>query len=89
MGRIRDAAAQPLAVDLTSRDGFDPSLLHYWSEVRPRGEWTSVDVSPACTPSIVRRVPVDVVDSGPTPDPSLFPVCHLCAEVAAALGVAV
>lgn len=82
MGRIREAAAQPLAVDLRSRDGFDPSLLHWWSEVRPRGEWTTVDVSPACTPSIRRQVPVDLIDDREAlPDPSLFPVCPVCAEV--------
>lgn len=92
MGVIRDAAAQPVEVDLrpltigaSADTGFDPSLLHYWSQVEPSGEWPVVTVSPACSSWVKRRVPSDVVDS--SPDPSLFDVCPVCREVAEVLEV--
>jgi hypothetical protein len=86
MGAIRDAASRPLVVatdlDLTRR-GFDPSILHYWSQVGSNGEWPTMVVAPACTPSIRRTVPRDVAD-GPLPDPSEYTTCAVCTEVASA-----
>lgn len=84
MGVIREAASRPLVVatDLDlSRRGFDPAILHYWSQVGSNGEWPTMVVSPACTPSIKRTVPRDITD-GPLPDPSEYPTCAVCAEVA-------
>lgn len=88
MGAIRDAAARPLviATDLDlSRRGFDPSILHYWSQVGSSGEWPTMVVAPACTPTIRRTVPKDVAND-PTPDSSQYATCAVCVEVAAALG---
>jgi hypothetical protein len=63
---------------------FDPDALHYWEAVRPRGEWPTVEVAPACTPRERRTVPAALVDAPEAPAAG-GRVCAVCAEVAAVL----
>lgn len=62
---------------------YDPSLLHYWTETRPRGEWPTTTVSPACTPSITRTVHTSIPDEGERPVDGVE--CEDCAAVVTAI----
>lgn len=67
---------------------FDPSLIHYWTETRTRGEWPTATVSPACSPSIRRIISVadGVVRTSTTSAPTTGAVCVTCGEIAKQTG---
>lgn len=67
---------------------YDPSMLHYWTETRRRGEWPTTTISPACSPSITRTVSTSLVDSPTMPRGLAHPDagrCTDCADIVAAL----
>jgi hypothetical protein len=85
MGTIRDAASQPVTLDLRPR--FDNSLLHFWVQEIPTGEWehSTTVIRPACTPSERRVVPTLMVNDAERIGvcQSDVPKCAVCAEVEA------
>lgn len=70
---------------------YDPSMLHYWTETRRRGEWPTTTISPACTPSITRDVSTELVDAQPgtiaraTSSDLPGVQCADCADIVAAI----
>lgn len=67
---------------------YDPTLVHYWDEVRPRGEWPTTVIAPVCTPSEQRTVLTSMADdqSRTSADPraggfETANLCPVCVEV--------